>query len=574
MYIINPLTKTPVLLLSNEGRNLLKQYINQYQSGGTHTDTVAPDPTATLTSNDEFKDGDMILAKYPRESKDIYYSAKITKNFGGKAFKIIYTDLRLKGLKRPNTILSKKYIKAYTPPSGSDSSSSDSSNSDSSSSDSSSSDSLPSSSMPPAEPHPVSITTIKPKLQQRRKYPPKPPITIVKPIKSIDVESDGNGGGGGAKPMTVKATPALSTTIIKNPSGALSKITFNPSAKPYVPGGGGGKPTAKPAPKTAVKSTAKPYVPVLTPLPKLPDMVAEPGPFKFKFMTHNIGQCANYKWGLTKKKSSQFYVDSPYRNIIDYFSNLRPSSDLFCLQEVEIDLNNMKVNRYVNGRFQIDDITYEFIMKPYNYSNNSTVRIDEVSDIPSKIINNSVQIECSSPTELAKQKFNKHICIAVVWNVAKFRLENWKETDDLKNLLPNKERALYVNLECINGSIIHVVSYHGTNKRKFKISKTQLQTYMSNWKSKYFIMAGDFNRTIGEYITKLPPIKTSYSQLRENKGLPIDHVIYQNVIPIGDAVEIPTEFICTTTACDTNTSIIPYINDYDHLPIVQEFEIA
>jgi len=27
MYIINPLTKTNVLLFSNEGRNLLKQYI-------------------------------------------------------------------------------------------------------------------------------------------------------------------------------------------------------------------------------------------------------------------------------------------------------------------------------------------------------------------------------------------------------------------------------------------------------------------------------------------------------------------------------------------------------------------
>jgi hypothetical protein len=305
-------------------------------------------------------------------------------------------------------------------------------------------------------------------------------------------------------------------------------------------------------------------------------MVIKPGPFRFEFMTHNIGQCQNYKWGVNNKKAQQFYTDSPYRNIVDYFSNLRPSRDLFCLQEVEIDLDNMKVNTYVNGRFQIDGVTYEYIMKPYNQKEKEKTVLIDYNDVPYKITNDSEQIECPSPTELAEQKFNKHICIAVVWNVAKFRLENWKETDDLKNLLPknNKARALYVNLKCINGSIIHVVSYHGTNNHKFKISKKQLQNYMSNWKRKYFIMAGDFNRTVGDYITKLPPISTSYSQLRENKGSPIDHVIYQNVIPIGDTVEIPKEFICTTTACDASTDIIPYISDYDHLPIVQEFEIA
>ena len=42
------------------------------------------------------------------------------------------------------------------------------------------------------------------------------------------------------------------------------------------------------------------------------------------------------------------------------------------------------------------------------------------------------------------------------------------ETDDLKNPLPDKfkNRSLYINLECINGSVIHIVSIHGPNHGK------------------------------------------------------------------------------------------------------------
>jgi hypothetical protein len=460
MYIINPLTKTNVLLLSNEGRNLLKQYIYQYQSGGT---------------NKIFKVGDLILAKYLPESKDIYYPAKIIKKIGSTYFKIRYIDSEKY---KDTPILAKTYIKAYTP-----------------------------------------------KLQQ------SPKSTAKSTVKSI------------AK-STVKSTA--------------------------IPGGGGGG---------GAKTT--PYVPVLTPLPKLPDMVIKPGPFRFEFMTHNIGQCQNYKWGVNKKKAQQFYTDSPYRNIVDYFSNVRPPCDLFCLQEVEIDLNNMKVNRYVNGRFQIDGVTYEYIMKPYSQIKNERTVLIDYTDVPYKItnddmINNKNPEVCQSPTVPAEKRLTKENCIAVVWNIAKFRLANWNESDDLKNPLPKHHiyRSLYVKLKCINGSIIHVVSYHGTNKNKLKIKVQELIRYLSNWKRDYFIMAGDFNKIIGNYITKLPSVITSYSQLKEYKGSPIDHVIYKNIVPIGNIAKIPIDIICTKLACDKRFDIDLYQNDYDHLPIIQEFEIA
>jgi len=309
----------------------------------------------------------------------------------------------------------------------------------------------------------------------------------------------------------------------------------------------------------------------------------------FLFLTHNIGQCKSYKWASknTKKHADQFYHTNPYRTVGEYLSkassNFGCLPDLFCLQEVELDIEDDTSSTYIYGTKLTDGVTYEYILKKYN-SGNEKVNVVKVigSDEPTKIqIGTNNYKECST-IKYPINKISKTLCIAIVWNSSKFKRTTWTENDDSKRTLRRPEllkRSLYVNLECINGITIHVVSIHGPNRPHMKA--VDITTFQETYCGKKALMAGDFNKSFGRLENKrcdsrkiITNESTAFSNTTTNLGTNIDHIIYLDLIPIGKYIIPNKNFICNHNICEKTIDTNPLVTDYDHLPIIQKFKIA